>query len=258
LKHAVAAQSIRCFALCAALLTATAVQAAPAIPKLEGRVNDYAHVLSAGDVQRLDDFLANEENQTSNQIVILTVPSLDGDEISDFAYRVAQDWKLGQKGKDNGVLVVAAIKDRKLWIEVGRGLQGFLTDAVASQIYRNEITPHFRTGDYFAGLWAGVTAIDKVIHGEYHGSNAQPQARSAVHIEPGFVLFWMLFFILVLASHVRFHRYRNHWIGPYWISSSGGGFSGGGYSGGSGFSGSGGGFSGGGGSFDGGGAGGGW
>jgi uncharacterized protein len=262
LKARIASPFIRCVALCVALLPAAILRAAPAIPKLHDWVTDNAHVLSPDQQKRLSDLLEDKEQQTSNQIVILTIDSLDGDTIEDYAQQVFRVSQIGQKHRDNGVLFVAAIKDRKMRIEVGFGLEGALTDALSSQIIRNQIAPRFKDGDYFDGLWAGVIAIDKAIQGEYHGSNLQPQARSAVHIEPGFVLFWMLFFILVLVSHVRFHRYRNHWIGPYWISGSGGGFSGGGYSSGGfsggGFSGGGGGFSGGGGGSGGGGASGSW
>jgi uncharacterized protein len=247
-------KSVCSFAIAFTLLTAVRVHAAPPIPKLTGPVMDDAHVLSADQQARLTDFLTNQENQTSNQIVILTVNSLDGEPVEDYAYRVAQAWKLGKKGNDNGVLVVAAIKDHKIWIEVGRGLQGVLTDAVSSEIYRNEITPRFRAGDYTGGLMAGVTAIDKAIHGEYKATGT-PQAHHAVHVDAGTALFWLIILIVFLVSHLRFGRYRNHWIGPYWYGGTGGywgGFSGGGFSGG------GGGYSGGGGSFDGGGAGGSW
>jgi uncharacterized protein len=222
-------------------------------------VNDYAHVLSPDQQAQLRDFLLGQEAKTGNQIVVLTVPSLDSEAIEDFSLNVARNWKLGQKQDKNGVLLIAAINDRKMRIEVGFGLEGALTDALSSQIIRNEIAPHFKAGDYFGGLMAGVTAIDQATHGEYKAKGPPPQARQAVHIDTGAVLFWMIFFILILASHVRFHRYRNHWLGPVWISSPSSGFGSGGFSSGGGFSGGGGGgYSGGGGSFGGGGASGGW
>ena len=237
--------------LLCALLIGSARAAPPAILKLEGRVNDYAHVLSAQQQAQLDSLLKSQEDKTSNQVVILTVPSLDSDTIEDFSIRTAQAWKLGQKSNRNGVLVIAAIQDHKLRIEVGYGLEGALTDAISSQIIRNEITPRFKAGDYGGGFLAGVTAIDKAIRGEYKAVPHKPQSQ----IDPGIIVFWMIFLFVMLISHVRFHRYRNHWLGPYWISGNSGGsfgsFSGGGSSGG-------GGFSGGGGSFGGGGASGGW
>jgi uncharacterized protein len=235
-----------------ALLAATA-HAAP-IPKLEGRVNDFANVLTAAQRQQLEQLLVDEENRTSNQIAILTGRSLDGDTIEDFSLRAAEGWKLGQKSRDNGVLVVAAIQDHKMRIEVGKGLEGALTDAISSQIIRNEMAPKFRSGDFAGGLTAGVTAIGKAIRGEFKA--IAPKHGKPADIGP--VLFWMFVLAVFLLSHLRFGRYRNHWLGPYWYSgSSGGSFSSGGFSGG-GFSSGGGGFSGGGGSFGGGGASGSW
>jgi uncharacterized protein len=242
------------------LLSATTAHAAPPTPKLSDWVNDEAHVLNAQQVQQLTDFLKSQEEQTSNQIVILTIDSLNGEDIESFSIRAARAARIGQKKNANGVLLVAAIKDRRMRIEAGQGLEGVLTDALSSEIIRNEIAPSFKAGDYFGGLWAGVHAINKAIHGEYKGTGRQRQ--HAPTIDVGTLLFWMIFFIVILASHVRFRRYRNHWLGPVWIpnpssgfgssSSSGGGFFDGGGGGG------GGGFSGGGGSFGGGGASGGW
>jgi uncharacterized protein len=187
------------------------------------------------------------------------VPSLNGEEIDDFSLNVARNWKLGQKQDKNGVLLIVAINDHKMRIEVGFGLEGALTDALSGEIIRNEIAPHFKAGDYFGGLMAGVTAIDKATHGEYKATGATHHPQQGPNIPVGTLLFWMIFFIIILASHVRFRRYRNQWLGPVWISSPSSGFGSGGSSGwgGGGFSG-GGGYSGGGGSFGGGGASGGW
>ena len=128
---------------------------------------------------QLDEFLLDEEKKTSNQIVVLTVPSLDGDDDRRLRRSTcSKPGKLGQKGKDNGVLVVAAIKDRKMRIEVGYGLEGVLTDALSSQIIRNEIAPQFKAGDYGGGLLAGVTAIDKAIRGEYKADPRKPPPTS--------------------------------------------------------------------------------
>jgi uncharacterized protein len=250
---------IACSAVVGSLLLAATAHAAPPTPQLTEWVNDGAHVLSQPQIDQLTNFLKDEEARTSNQVVILTIPSLNGEDIADYSIRAARNAKIGQKQQKNGVLVVVATQDHKMRIEVGFGLEGVLTDALSGEIIRNEMTPEFRAGNYFGGLWAGVHAIDKAIRGEYKGTGALHQNPSTVHIEPGFVLFWMLFFILVLASHVRFRRYRNHWLGPVWISTPSSGF-GSGSSGGGFFDGGGGGggFSGGGGGFGGGGASGGW
>ena len=236
------------------LFFAPAARAAPlAVPKLEGRVNDYANVIPADQKEKLRQFLLDQEQKTSNQIVVLTIPTLDGEDIEGYSYRVASAWRLGQHGKDNGVLLVVAVNDHKMRIEVGKGLEGVLTDALSSEIIRNEIAPHFRAGDYGGGILAGVQAIDKATRGEY----TAPPSKHTPHGDTGQLFFWLFILFILLISHLRFGRYRNHWIGPYWAASGlSGGFSGGGFSSSGGFSG--GGFSGGGGSFGGGGASGGW
>jgi uncharacterized protein len=103
--------------------------------------------------------LKQHEDRTTDQIVVLTVPTIGGDSIEEYAGRVFAEWKLGQKGKDNGVLVVVAPKDRKMRIEVGYGLEGTLTDAMASRIIRNEMTPQFKSSNFDGGIESGVAAI---------------------------------------------------------------------------------------------------
>jgi uncharacterized protein len=144
------------------------VSAQREIPELWGtRVHDEAQVLSAHTVQALEHQLKLHEDSTSNQIAILIVASLQGEDIEGYSLRVAEKWQLGQKGKDNGVLLVVAIDDRKMRIEVGYGLEGVLPDAVCSQIIRNEMAPNFRRGDYDEGVQAAVQAIIGAIAGEY-------------------------------------------------------------------------------------------
>ncbi len=140
-----------------------------AIPALEGRrVHDEASVLSASTIQQLELQLKQFEDSTSNQIAILIIPSLEGDVIEDYALRVAHDvWKLGQSKNDNGVLLVVAVDDRKMRIEVGYGLEGVLTDALCAQIIRNEMAPNFRRGDYNTGVVTAIYAIIRATQGEY-------------------------------------------------------------------------------------------
>ena len=139
-----------------------------AVPGLWGmRVHDEAKVLSASGAEQLEARLKAYEDSTSNQIAILIVPSLDGEVLEEYSLRVAEKWKLGQKDKDNGVLLLVAVEDRKMRIEVGQGLEGVLTDALSNRIIRNEIAPEFRRGDYEAGVVAGVNGIVKAIGGEY-------------------------------------------------------------------------------------------
>ncbi|HYF67119.1 MAG TPA: TPM domain-containing protein [Ohtaekwangia sp.] len=140
-----------------------------AVPPLWGHsVHDEAHVLSASAIDALEVMLKQHEDSTSNQIAVLIIPSLDGEVLEEFSLRVAHDeWKLGQKDKDNGVLLLIAVEDRKMRIEVGEGLEGVLPDVITSRIIRNEIAPHFRSQNYEQGVTAGVDAIIQAIGGEY-------------------------------------------------------------------------------------------
>ena len=137
------------------------------VPPLTGRVVDLAHVLPAETAASLTSDLAAHETRTGNQVAVLTLPSLEGEPLEPYAHRVATTWKLGQKGTDNGALLLVALKERKVRIEVGYGLEGTLTDARSAQIIRNEIVPHFRAGDLPGGVTAGVEAILKAIEGDY-------------------------------------------------------------------------------------------
>jgi len=111
------------------------------VPALKGRVNDYADMLSPGETAELQAKLEQHEKETSNQIVILTVPSLEGEVLEDFSIRVADKWKIGQKGKDNGVIILIARDEKKIRIEVGRGLEGVLTDLLSGRIIEEMKTP---------------------------------------------------------------------------------------------------------------------
>jgi uncharacterized protein len=141
------------------------------IPMLTGRVVDLAHVLPAPTVESLTTQLKVHEDITGNQVTVLVLPSLEGEPLEPFSHRIATTWKLGQKGTDNGVLLLVAMKERKIRIEVGYGLEGALTDARSAQIIRNEIVPRFRAGDVPGGVAAGVDAILKTIEGTYQASD---------------------------------------------------------------------------------------
>ena len=137
------------------------------VPYLSGRVVDEVGVLDQETVSYLNNLLKVHEDSTSNQIAILIIQSLEGEVLEDYSLKVAETWALGQKDKDNGVLLLISLGDRKLRIEVGYGLEGALTDALSSQIIRNEITPAFRIDDYSEGIRAGAEAIIAAIKGEY-------------------------------------------------------------------------------------------
>lgn len=151
------------------------------VPQLRGHVNDYAGILSAGTVQQLEETLAGFERSDSTQIVVLTVPSLEGDDLEAFTIRVAEAWRIGQKGKDNGAILLVAKAERKVRIEVGRGLEGTLTDLVSGRIIRGEISPRFKQGDFDGGVTAGVAAIMATVKGEYAATprDLQQGKRSA-------------------------------------------------------------------------------
>jgi uncharacterized protein len=129
------------------------------VPYLSGRVTDNAEVLSAAAKERITNALKAHEEATGNQVAVLTILSLDSGTVEDFATRVFESWKLGQKGKDNGVLLLVAPNDRRLRIEVGYGLEGTLTDVTSSRIIRNVITPRFKQNDFDGGIEQGVNAI---------------------------------------------------------------------------------------------------
>ena len=153
------------------------------VPFLTGRVVDNAEILKPATRERLVAQLKALEDRTTNQVAVLTVPTLDGESVEDFAVRVFEAWKLGQKGKDNGVLVVVVPNDRRMRIEVGYGLEGTLTDAQAARIIRDRMTPAFKAGDYDRGVSDGVEAIVAVLEGRGEpaasSSGASGSAKSA-------------------------------------------------------------------------------
>ena len=155
------------------LLSPTQTYAQKPIPELWGqRIHDDAHVLKQETIDALEKRLKLYEDSTSNQIAILTTQSLDGEVLEDYSLKVAEAWKLGKKDKDNGVLLLIAVEDHKMRIEVGHGLEGVLTDAHSSRIIRNELTPNFRKSDYDAGVTAAVDAMIKSIGGEYSADDS--------------------------------------------------------------------------------------
>jgi len=178
-------------------LTATALE----VPPLRGRVNDYAEMLSPATKQQLNGMLQNLEASDGTQIVVLTVPSLEGDSLEDFSIRVAEQWRIGQKGLDNGAILLIAKAERKLRIEVGYGLEGKLTDLMAGRIIANVIVPYFKNGQIDQGVIAGVQAMVGVVKGEYSATEA-PARRHESERRTGNGLFGLmlaLFFLNVLG-----------------------------------------------------------
>ncbi|MGZ9190150.1 MAG: TPM domain-containing protein [Nitrospira sp.] len=175
------------------------------VPPLTGRIVDLAGVLPPAVAEQLSADLQAHEAKTSNQVAVLIVPSLEGEPLFDLSHRVATTWKLGRKGTDNGALLLIAIKDRKVRVEVGYGLEGVLTDARSAQIIRNEIVPRFRTGDFPGGITAGVQAILKTIEGTY--SAPERPATSSPSSDPfGNVVFAVILGVVIGLLLSRMHR----------------------------------------------------
>ena len=247
------------------ILTSTAWAAEVMPPAPTAYFNDYARAVSSQTAKALNQTLEDFEKQNSSQVVVAIFPKMDSpSSVQDFVHRMFINWKIGQKGKDNGVLLAVFVQDRKLWIEVGYGLEGALPDARAKRIIEDEITPNFKNGNYDGGLQAGVNAILQSVRGEYKGTGRTvSQNRNRRSKSPGLVPILIIAFF-VISALVRIARsrgtvYRRTGWGSSWTGWGGGWGGDGGSWGGGGSGGSfGGGFSGGGGSSGGGGAGGSW
>jgi uncharacterized protein len=243
-------------ALVALLLVCTGARAAT-VPPLAARVNDLAALLPADAEQRIEQRLAAYEKKTGHQIAVLTVPDLEGDPIEEYGIRVAEAWKLGRKGHDDGAILIVALKDRAARIEVGYGLEGDVPDALAGRIIRERLTPAFRRGDYAGGVDSALDALIGATGGDgVPLAAAQPAQRQRKSV--GGWLPFLLFLAFVVLPFIGGGggRGRGRRGGMFLPGSFGGGRGGfGGFGGGGGGFG---GFSGGGGGFGGGGASGRW
>lgn len=222
-------QRLAILLLAALLLTAGSAFAAPAIPKAQGYVNDYAGLLSPPVKGQIENFLAGFERSDSTQISVLTVPSLEGEDIEGYSVRVAQAWGIGQKDKDNGALLLVAKEERAVRIEVGYGLEDRLTDLLAGRIVDQEIVPRFKTGDFDGGVKAGVQAMVDATRGAYTGD---PATRKKKQRFPYEALIWLLFLGPgVLRMFAGGHRRGGRGGGFYGGGFGGGGGGGGGFGG---------------------------
>ena len=173
------------------------------VPPLKGRVNDYASMLSAATVDQMERSLKQFELDQSTQIVVLTIPSLKNDSLEGFSIKVAEAWKIGQKGLDNGAILLVARNERKVRIEVGYGLEGSLTDLTSGRIIRGVIVPHFKKGDFDGGIMAGVNTMMAAVRGEFNAEDV-PQKSGGEDDTEGFwfLLIMMVFFIgKVMGNH---------------------------------------------------------
>jgi len=246
------------------------IQQQSAVPSLNGPVNDTASIMSAEEKQQLTSYLLGLDEQTGVQMAVLTIPSLNGEAIEDYSMRAADAWKLGQKGKDNGALLVVSMAEHKIRIEVGYGLEEKLTDAKCGLIIRRVISPHFKDGEYGKGIIEGVQNMAGIAT-----DNAQIVSKAMTEPEPeessglplAAIIFLVIYFFLftgILGSRIPllgwlpwvalFHHSTHSRGSDFYYTSNHHDSFGGGFGGGS----SGGGFSGGGGGFGGGGASGSW
>lgn len=187
-------------------------------------VHDEAGILSTQTKAELENILKAERDSTSNQIAVLIIKSLEGESLEEYSLRVAEQWKIGQKTKDNGVLLIIAMKERQMRIESGYGLEGSLTDAMSSRINRNEIAPRFREGNYDEGVKAGVMAIIQVIKGEYKNDDPQPTRRKSKRGSPLFTLIIIIAVIILMARRKGGGGGGGYWSsGGGWIGPMGGG-----------------------------------
>jgi len=241
------------------MMLALPARAAPTFPPLTGRVVDNAHLLSAEGTQALSAKLEAFEAATGHQVVVVTLPTLQGYEIEDYGYQLGRTWQIGQKGKNDGALLIIAPTERKVRIEVGYGLEGVMTDALSNVIIQQKVLPPFKAGDMEAGIIGGTDAIIAQLSASPEEAAAtlkavsKPSHHSRSRIDPGGLI--MMIFVLFWVMGGVFGRRRGG-LGALlpWIILSGG--FGGGRGGNDGFGG--GGFGGGGGSFGGGGSSGSW
>ena len=241
--------------LCAALSVPALVP-----PAMNGPVNDYAGLLDSAEKRQLTDFLTNLSDTKGIQIAVLTLPSLEGDDLERFSIRTVEQWKLGKKGEDNGALLLIAVAEKKIRIEVGYGLESTLTDMQSGSIIRNIIAPAFRSGNYGKGIIGAVQTMANLAAGdvgdidESYASEISDDDPAAASRPSAFVLFLFFVFMMIAMNRRRrrFGRYRgsgfarsaataaflsslskhssgtSSWGGGSWGGSSGGGFSGGG------------------------------
>lgn len=242
-------------ALLALVLAFSSADAAPKFPQLTGRIVDNAGLLTADDKAAIEAELAALEAKSTDQIAVVTVPSLDGYTIEDYGYQLGRHWGIGQAGKDNGALLIVAPNERKVRIEVGRRLEPLLTDTMSSLIVNNAILPRFRRGDFSGGIRAGVRDMKDVLLGDAEavkerakGGRTDPDVDWAAII---FLAIWIAIFLYVMYAQYRHAqlppgkrpyrrtRYRDsgpiiipggygHWGGDFGGGRGGGGWSGGG------------------------------
>ena len=205
-------------ALAALLVALLAVPSAAALripPPPDRRVNDYAGVLAPADRDRLEQKLIAREAGSRNQVVVAIFRSLESESLEAYSIRLAQAWRVGQKGLDNGVIFLVFLDDRKMRIEVGYGLEGSLTDAVSSSILRDVVAPRFREGRTADGIAAGLDAIDRAIAGTYTRPPPSGKGGDGIGLRELGALFVVFVLLMILVQNRMQSRAlrRRGWTG---------------------------------------------
>lgn len=208
------------------------------IPQPQGWVNDFANVIDKADADKLNSLIEEVEQKTTAEIFVVTINSIAPYDEKEYARLLFDNWKPGKKGKDNGVLVLLAIKERRWRIETGYGVEGILPDGLCGQIGRNYMVPYFKNSNYGEGLYQGVSAISNIVAkdanvslaalGNFEEITARQQSSSASSddLTPLFIFIVVVLFIVISNLRVS----KNRYYGGSW----GGGFGGGGFGGGGG------------------------
>lgn len=174
----------------------------PAKPTPPRLVNDLAHMMDAGQVAQLEAKLLHYEQTSSTQITVVTITSLGDYDVAQYAIELGNRWGVGQKGKNNGVLILASKDDRKINISTGYGLEGALTDATSGRIIRNEIVPAFKDGDYYEGFVRGADAVIEATKGEYTADKKAHREKKDLPIGAIFIIIAVIYFVLWLMSKI--------------------------------------------------------
>jgi len=200
--------AVACWLLLAlAFVVAAPALAEPKFPELTGRIVDSSRLLTPEDRTAIEAELAELEEKSTDQLVVVTLPSLQGYEIEDFGYQLGRKWGIGQAGKNNGVLLIVAPNERKVRIEIGRGLEGDMTDLMSKLIIENAILPAFRRGDFSGGIRAGVRDIKAVLLGDAEGvkerAKGAKNAPGADTQELLLIAFWIAVLLFAIRLHYR-------------------------------------------------------
>ncbi|MCX7068302.1 MAG: TPM domain-containing protein [Methylococcales bacterium] len=202
------------------LLLVSSVWADVAIPDLSRRVTDLTTTLTAEQITALEIKLADFEAKKGSQLAVLILPTTQPEAIEAFGIRVADTWKIGRKNVDDGAILIVAKDDRKLRLEVGRGLEGVIPDAIAKRVLAETIKPHFKTDDYAGGIDAGVTQIIALIDGE-----PLPPASETIESSDGFDTFLIILFFCCIVLDLLFSSLFGNGLGTVLASLSIGGVS---------------------------------